>query len=183
MESVEVERLSNANVIFFTDGDRLRITNYDQKGFITKTNAGASTISETNIYEGESGKTLSKGKVQLTSGKGLVKNIVIDGNFIKRGSFSRLIELVTSHPGNIGLGLGEDAGVIIRQGYLIETIGDGLVVIFDGQYIKYSNISNVQMGEAIAVANVSVHTLVKGHGYNLLTRRYLIPSEMGGSTD
>ena len=190
-----VERLKKADVIFFTGGDQLKITSilggtpvletiksryFNENCIIAGTSAGASAMSETMIYEGESSEALCKGKVQLTSGIGLVKNVVIDSHFIQRGRFSRLMDIVTTNPGNIGLGLGEDTGVVIRQGYLLESIGNGLVVIFDGQHIKYTNIFNIQIGEAIAVENVCVHTLVKGHGYDMLTRKYITPSETGG---
>jgi len=192
-----VERLKNADVIFFTGGDQLRITSilggtpvletiksryFNEKCIIAGTSAGASAMSETMIYEGEICEALCKGKVQLTSGIGLVKNVVIDSHFIQRGRFSRLMDIVTTNPGTIGLGLGEDTGVVIRQGHLLESIGNGLTVIFDGQHIKYTNISDIQIGEAIAVENVCVHTLAKGHGYNLLTREFIAPSEMGGFT-
>ena len=190
-----LERLKNADVIFFTGGDQLRITSilggtpvletiksryYNEKCVIAGTSAGASAMSETMIYEGEICEALCKGKVQITSGIGLVENVVIDSHFIQRGRFSRLMDIVTTNPGSIGLGLGEDTGVVIRQGHLLESIGNGLTVIFDGQHIKYTNISDIQIGEAIAVENVCVHTLAKGHGYNLLTRRYITPSEKGG---
>ena len=192
-----VERLKNADVIFFTGGDQLRITSilggtpvletiksryFNEKCIIAGTSAGASAMSETMIYEGEICEALCKGKVQLTSGIGLVKNVVIDSHFIQRGRFCRLMDIVTTNPGTIGLGLGEDTGVVIRQGHLLESIGNGLTVIFDGQHIKYTNISDIQIGEAIAVENVCVHTLAKGHGYNLLTREFIAPSEMGGFT-
>jgi len=190
-----IERLKNADVIFFTGGDQLRITSilggtpvletiksryFNEKCIIAGTSAGASAMSETMIYEGEICEALCKGKVQLTSGIGLIKNVVIDSHFIQRGRFSRLMDIVTTNPGTIGLGLGEDTGVVIRQGHLLESIGNGLTVIFDGQHIKYTNISDIQIGEAIAVENVCVHTLAKGHGYNLLTRKFITPSEMGG---
>jgi cyanophycinase len=192
-----VERLKHADVIFFTGGDQLRITSilggtpvldtikiryFNDKCIIAGTSAGASAMSETMIYEGEICEALCKGKVQLTSGIGLVKNVVIDSHFIQRGRFSRLMDIVTTNPGTIGLGLGEDTGVVIRQGHLLESIGNGLTVIFDGQHIKYTNISDIQLGEAIAVENVCVHTLAKGHGYNLLTKKFITPSEMGGFT-
>jgi cyanophycinase len=190
-----MERIKNADVIFFTGGDQLKITSilggtpileiikmryFKEKCIIAGTSAGASAMSETMIYEGEISEALRKGKIQLTSGIGLVKNVVIDSHFIKRGRFSRLMSIVTTNPGNIGLGLGEDTGVVIRQGHLLESIGNGLTVIFDGQNIQYTNISNIQIGDVIAVENVCVHTLVKDHGYNLLTRKFITPCEIGG---
>jgi cyanophycinase len=191
-----VERIKNADVIFFTGGDQLKITSilggtpvlnnikmryFNEKCIIAGTSAGASAMSETMIYEGDISEALLKGKVQLTSGIGLIKNVVIDSHFIKRGRFSRLMYIVTTNPGNIGLGLGEDTGVVIHQGHLLESIGNGLTAIFDGQNIQYTNISDIQIGDVIAVENVCVHILVKNHGYNLLKRKFITPSEKGGN--
>ena len=109
----------------------------------------------------------------MTDGIGLVRKVVIDSHFIKRGRFSRLMETVTTNPGIIGLGLGEDTGIIIRDGHFIEAIGYGLIVIFDGKDISHSNIADIEAGYAIAVQNVIVHTLVKGYRYDLLSREYI----------
>jgi len=188
------DRMKKADLVFFTGGDQLRLTSIFGASKVLKTikfrhmndglmvagtSAGASVMSKTMIYEGQSYEALFKGKVQLTPGFGLVDNVVIDSHFIKRGRFSRLMDVVTTNPSTIGLGLGEDAGVVIRDGRILETIGNGLVVIFDGQHIRYTNIADIEIGEGIAVENVYVHTLVKNHGYDLLTRTYLNPHDFG----
>ena len=180
-----------SDIIFFSGGDQLRITSilggspilhevrrmyFEEECVVAGTSAGASALSDTMIYEGESPEALKKGTVQMTAGIGLVRKVVIDSHFIKRGRFSRLMETVTSNPGIIGVGLGEDTGVIIREGHILEAIGQGLIVIFDGQHIKHSNIADILVGQAIAVDNVIVHTLVKGYGYDLLSREYLKPT-------
>ena len=74
--------------------------------------------------------------------------------------------------------MGEDTGIIIRKGCLIEAIGNGLVVIFNGKHIRYSNISSIDTGDAIAVENMHVHTLVNGYGYDLLNEKFLMPEEL-----
>lgn len=178
------------HIIFFTGGDQLRITSilggspilhevrrryYCEECVVAGTSAGASALPETMIYEGESSEALRKGEVQMTSGIGLVRKVIIDSHFIKRGRFSRLMQTVTSNPGTIGLGLGEDTGVVIRDGHLLEAIGGGLIVIFDGANITHSNIADIEKGQAIAVQGVTIHTLVKGYGYDLLSREYLRP--------
>jgi cyanophycinase len=184
--------IQKADMVFFTGGDQLRITSilggspilkeirrkyFEDDCVVAGTSAGASALPETMIYEGESPEALKKGTVQMTSGIGLVRKVVIDSHFIKRGRFSRLMETVTTNPGIIGLGLGEDTGIIIRDGHFIEAIGYGLVVIFDGQDILHSNITDIEIGYAIAVQNVIVHTLVKGYRYDLLSREYLQSNE------
>jgi len=190
-EKANVDVIRDADIIFFTGGDQLRITSilggsallrqvkreYFEKGCVVAgTSAGASALSEAMIYEGESSEALRKGTVQMTTGIGLVQKVIIDSHFIMRGRFSRLMTTVTSNPGSIGIGLGEDTGVIIREGHLLEAIGNGLIVIFDGCHIAQSNITDIEIGQAIAVQNVIVHTLVKGYGYDLLKREYLNPS-------
>ena len=182
--------VKESDIVFFTGGDQLRITSimgglpvltevrrkfFTEDCVVAGTSAGASALSETMIYEGESPEALKKGTVQMTSGIGLLRKVVIDSHFIKRGRFSRLMEMVAGNPGIIGLGLGEDSGVIIRGGHHMEAIGQGLIVIFDGKTIAHSNIPNIEMGAAIAVNSVTVHTLVKGYGYDTLTREYILP--------
>jgi cyanophycinase len=188
-----IQRLKKSHIIFFTGGDQLRITStlggtvflktivnkyYTEDCIVAGTSAGATAMSQTMIYDGESSEALVKGSVKVTAGIGLIQNVVIDSHFIKRGRFSRLMEIITSNPGHIGIGLGEDTGIIIRKGCLIEAIGNGLVVVFDGKHIRYSNISSINSGEAIAVENMRVHTLVNGYGYDLLNEKFLMPLEL-----
>lgn len=185
-----IERLKECHVVFFTGGDQLRITSilggtlfldtilnkyYTEECIIAGTSAGAAAMSQTMIFGGESAEALIKGSVNVTAGIGLVQNVIIDSHFIKRGRFSRLMELITSSPGHIGIGLGEDTGIIIRNGYLIEAIGNGLVVIINGKHIKHSNISSIINGKAIAVENMHVHVLVEGYGYDILNGIFLQP--------
>ncbi|MGA1793485.1 MAG: cyanophycinase [Thermoplasmatota archaeon] len=188
-----LERIRQADIVFFTGGDQLRITSvlggstlhkevlrkyYNEHCIIAGTSAGATAMSETMIYGGNSSEALLKGNVNFTAGMGLIGNIVIDSHFIKRGRFSRLMQMVSMNPGQIGIGLGEDTGIVIERGHIIKAIGTGLVVIFDGQNIKFTNVPSIQDGQAIAIENVHVHTIVKGYGYDLKERKYLRPEEM-----
>ncbi len=188
-----VERLSKTDIIFFSGGDQLRITTilggspvlkeirrryFNEKVIITGTSAGAAAMPDTMIFGGLATEALLKGAVHMTTGMGLIGKVIIDSHFIKRGRFSRLMQIVSSNPVNIGLGLGEDTGVVIEQNRYIKAIGTGLVVIFDGQDLRYTNITEVSDGEAIAIENIHVHTIVKGFGYDLWERRYLKPGDM-----
>jgi cyanophycinase len=188
-----IQRLKKCHIVFFTGGDQLRVTStlggtvflntiinkyYTEDCIVAGTSAGATAMGQTMIYDGESSEALVKGSVEVTAGLGLIQNVVIDSHFITRGRFSRLMEIITTNPGHIGIGLGEDTGIIIRDGYLIEAIGNGLVVIFNGKHIRYSNISSIKSGEAIAVENMHVHTLVNGYGYDLSSDQFLKPAEL-----
>jgi cyanophycinase len=192
-----VQRIIDADVVFFTGGDQLRITNllggsglhrtlqghYQRGGVVAGTSAGAAAMSQAMIYQGKAGQAMRKGTVQMTPGMGLLRNVVIDSHFTQRGRFSRLLEVVTGNPGVIGLGLDEDSGVVVRDGNRIEAIGSGVVVVIDGHEMRYSSITQVRMGRAIAVEGMLVHTLTKGHGFHLEDRRYLRPAVLETEED
>lgn len=192
-DSALISRLRGADIIFFSGGDQLRITSilggspvltevrrryYDERVIVAGTSAGAAAMSGTMIYGGMATEALLKGSVHMTAGIGLIGGVIIDSHFIKRGRFSRIMQIISSNPGHIGLGLGEDTGVVIEKNRYIKAIGSGLVVIFDGQDLRYTNITDISEGEAIAIENIRVHTIVKGFGYDLKERKYLKPEDM-----
>ncbi|MFW3146317.1 MAG: cyanophycinase [Thermoplasmatota archaeon] len=188
-----LRRLQEADIIFFSGGDQLRITTilggspvlaevrrryFNEKVIIAGTSAGAAAMPEAMIYGGTATEALLKGTVHMTAGIGLIDSVIIDSHFIKRGRFSRLMQIICSNPGHVGLGLGEDTGVVIEDNRYVKAIGSGLVVIFDGQDLRYTNITDVSEGEAIAIENIRVHTIVKGFGYDLKQRKYLKPEDI-----
>lgn len=184
-----VQRIREADVVFFSGGDQLRITSllggspvndaihghYWRGGVVAGTSAGAAAMSGTMIFEGEVARSMRKGNVQMVPGLGLFPNGIIDTHFIQRGRITRLLEVIASNPGSFGLGLGEDTGIVIREGTIVEVIGNGVVVVVDGHDLRYTNVSNVRLGEPIAVEHVILHTLVEGHRFDLGTHRYLPP--------
>ncbi len=188
-----LKRIKSADIIFFTGGDQLRITSIlagspiieeikrrylEEFCIIAGTSAGAAAMSRTMIYGGDSSEALQKGAVNLGDGLGLIDNLIIDTHFVERGRFSRLMQVLSINPTNLGIGLGEDAGIIIEKGHIIKAIGKGVVVIFDGQNLKYSNVADISYDEAIAMENMIVHTISSGYGYDLRTRKYLRPEDL-----
>ncbi|MGM0421290.1 MAG: cyanophycinase [Bacillota bacterium] len=192
-DSSMLERIKAADLIFFTGGDQLRITSILAGSAIIKeikrryredfciiagTSAGAAAMSRTMIYGGDSREALHKGTVNIGEGIGLIDNVIIDTHFVERGRFSRLMQVLSMNPANIGIGLGEDAGIVIEKGHIIKAIGSGLIVILEGQNLKYSNVADIKYDEAIAMENLVLHTIVAGHGYDLKTRKYLRPGDL-----
>lgn len=192
-----VQRILDADVVFFTGGDQLRITSmlggskllstlqghYQRGGVVAGTSAGAAVMSSSMIYQGRAGRAMRKGNVQMTSGISLLPDVVVDSHFTRRGRFGRLLEVVTGNPGVIGLGLDEDSGVIVRDGTRLEAIGSGVVVIIDGHDMGYTNITQVRMGTAIAAEGIQVHAMTKGHGFDLRTREFLRPDQVPTEED
>ena len=100
--------------------------------------------------------------------------MIIDSHFDKRGRFGRLAQAVASNPSCIGIGLGEDTGVLIRDNNILEAIGSGLIIIVDGHGIRHSNIAELSEGSPISIENLIVHVMTKGNGYILKDRKFLV---------
>ena len=188
-DSALAESLDDADLIFFSGGDQLRLTTImggskileviekriEAGALVAGTSAGAAVFSDTMIYEGKSEDGLFKGSVLTTSGFGFVEKIIFDTHFMARGRIGRLVQIVTTNPTCVGVGIGEDSGVVLTECGKAEAIGTGQVVIVDGRDIGHSNIMDIKPGEPIAVENVRIHSLVDGYGYDFKDRRFLRP--------
>ena len=182
-----VKTLKNTDLIFLTGGDQLKLTTVmggsktlqaihtrlEEGALVAGTSAGAAVFSDTMIYEGKSEEGLLKGKVFTTSGFGFVKNIVFDTHFMARGRIGRLIQIVTTNPTCIGVGIGENSGIVLKGDGTTEVIGTGQVIIVDGSEITHSNIMEIEPGGSIAVENVRIHSIVYGYGFDLKERKFL----------
>lgn len=183
-----IERLRACDCIMFSGGNQLRLSSifggtefldilkqrlHDEHFVIGGTSAGAMAMSNTMIYEGSADKAHLKGEVKITTGLGFLQNVIIDSHFDKRGRFNRLAQAVAANPGAIGIGLGEDTGVVVTEGHNLKAIGSGSVVIIDGKNIDYNNIADIRTGEPISVENIIVHIMSSGDVYNLQNRTFV----------
>ena len=183
-----IDRIRQCDAVMFTGGNQLRLSAtdggteflsilkqryIDENFVIAGTSAGAMAMSNTMIYEGNAAKAHLKGEVKITTGLGFMSNVIIDSHFEKRGRFGRLAQAVASNPSCIGIGLGEDTGMLITEGNKMEAIGSGLVVIVDGHDILHSNIADIPDGNPISMENLKVHFCEKGNGYLVKERRFL----------
>jgi cyanophycinase len=105
--------------------------------------------------------------------------VIIDSHFEKRGRFGRLTQAVATNPSCIGIGLGEDTGILVTDGNKLEAIGSGLVVIIDGHNILHSNIADIPEGNPISIENIIAHFCEKGNGYLINERKFLIEAQVG----
>lgn len=183
-----LDRIQQAEGVLLTGGNQLRLTTilggtellkimlrrYQSEGFVLAgTSAGAMAMSNTMIYEGSSSEALLKGAVKMSRGLGFIKDVTFDSHFIKRGRFGRLCQSIASNPVCIGIGLGEDTGLLITKGEHMEAIGSGLIIIVEGDDIKYTNVADIEDGEPISIENLTVHVLAKGHSY-IFSERQLV---------
>ncbi len=189
-----ITRIQSCDAIMFSGGNQLRLSatgggteflriikkRYQEENFvIAGTSAGAMAMSHTMIYEGNATRAHLKGEVKLTTGLGFISSLIIDSHFEKRGRFGRLAQSVAAHPGSIGMGLGEDTGMLITDGNKMEAIGSGLVVIIDGHDIMHSNIGDIPDGNPVSIENLKVHFCEKGNGYLISERKFLPEASEG----
>ena len=179
-----LERLKAADVVIFTGGDQLRLTSilggtpfhdillekYRNEDFIyAGTSAGAAAASNNMIYQGSSHEALLKGEVKISSGLGLIDDVIIDTHFVQRGRIGRLFQAVVGNPKTLGIGLGEDTGLLITDGFQMEAIGSGLVILVDGKQIKDTNLTEVELGQPVSINNFVVHVMSMNDKYDLKT--------------
>jgi len=184
-----LERLKKADVVMFTGGDQLRLTSifggtpfhhlllekYENDHFIISgTSAGAAASSNNMIYQGSSHGALLKGEVKITGGLGFINNVIIDTHFVQRGRIGRLLYACASNPINVGIGLGEDTGLLISKGNDMEAIGSGLIILVDGTHMRHTNMTEVEMGEPVSIENLMVHVMSIGDHFDLKTRKLII---------
>ena len=183
-----LERIKNCDGIMMTGGNQMRLSTIfggtqflkilhermiNEDIVVAGTSAGAMAMSNTMIYQGSSAGALIKGEVKITTGLAFIKDVIIDSHFDKRGRFGRLAQAVASNPSCIGIGLGEDTGVLISDNNHLEAIGSGLVVIVDGHDIHHSNIADLAEGSPISIENLIVHVMTRGNAYDLRDRKFM----------
>ena len=183
-DSKNVNLVKNANLLFFTGGDQLRITSmiggspiYDaikslanKGGLIAGTSAGASVMSDTMIVQGEDDESPHKCTLKMSPGLGLVNNIIIDQHFAQRGRIGRLLTAIAQNPEVLGIGIDEDTAIIVSDKGTAEVIGSGAVYFVDGSCIDYSNVSEQYSEEVLSMFNVKLHVLKEGNRFNLLKK-------------
>ena len=189
------DRLAECDAVMFSGGNQLRLSatfggtrllrlildRYENENFvIAGTSAGAMAMSNTMIYEGDASRAHLKGEVKITTGLGFMDDVIFDSHFEKRGRFGRLSQVVGANPSAIGIGLGEDTGMLITQGNRLEAIGSGMVIIIDGTNIRHSNIADIPAGNPMSIENLLVHICAKGNGYIMNERKFV--EKMGTNT-
>jgi cyanophycinase len=181
--------LDDAEAVFFSGGDQLRITSqigdtgieakvraiYERGGLIAGTSAGASVMSETMLVKGSSKETHRIGDLHMSPGMGLVRDVIIDQHFAERGRMGRLLGAVAHNPRVLGLGIDEDTAVVV-QGDEFRVIGSGGVYVVDGTDVSYCNLAEARAECALSMHDVRVHVLSDGDGYDLKARKPISPT-------
>lgn len=186
-ETIKV--LEEADAVMFSGGNQSNIAKFigntkahqilseryqNERFVIAGTSAGAMAMSEHMIAGGSSQESMNKGAVHMRTGLGLVKGLVIDTHFIKRGRFGRIAEAMAIHPDLLGLGLAEDTGIVIEQRNHFKVIGSGMVLVFDPSKLTHNNHSILPEGTPISLGNLVVHILANNDTFTIDDRKVTI---------
>lgn len=154
--------LGRADGVYFSGGNQNRLlgamggTRFEKrlrerhrKGLVVGgTSAGASAVSAIMIAEGRGDA------VELSTGFGLLPEVIVDQHFRERDRLSRLIAAVLLHPTKLGIGLDERTAVEIDGSGKAKVLGPGSLTIVDGSEVKGSSPKSF--------AGLRLHVLKKG---------------------
>lgn len=187
-----LDAVRRATGIFFSGGAQMRAAHliggsnleqellraYRRGCVVAGTSAGASILSKTMIAYGKSGPTPRERIVQFSAGLGFTDRFTFDQHFRQRDRLGRLMYAVACHPGILGVGLDEDTAVIIEDDTRLTVCGSGAATIADGREISASDISEIEKGGAVAIANLKVHVLTHGCTYDAQSGEVFIPPKV-----
>lgn len=130
-----VKPLAKASGVWFMGGGQGRVTDaylgtevqkmvhavLARGGVVGGTSAGAAIMSPVMIRRG------SSKEAEVGEGLGFLPGTVIDQHFIKRNRQERLLGVLNSHPGMVGLGIDEGTALIV-QGRKMSVLGESSVI-------------------------------------------------------
>jgi cyanophycinase len=187
-----LKAVKDADAVFFTGGDQLRITSelggtevadrimeiFENGGIIAGTSAGASVMGEIMLVSGESDKTFRIGSgLNMSPGMGFAPKLLIDQHFAERGRIGRLLAAVAHNPRYLGVGIDEDTAIVMDESKCFKVIGSGAVYVIDAHESNGLNISEAPVDATLSIHNVTLHLLSREDKFDLVTRK---PEKIAG---
>jgi cyanophycinase len=172
--------------VFMTGGDQLRLCGLladtpimervrmrAQMGEITLagTSAGAAVMGYHMIAGGGSGESPNRSLVDMTSGLGIIPEVIVDQHFHNRNRMARLLSAVASNIDKMGIGIDEDTCAMFEGNGTFQVIGKGTVTVVDPADVSHTNYSQIGATDPISIHNLRVHILSHGDRYDLYKRQ------------
>ncbi|MGC8712159.1 MAG: cyanophycinase [Leptodesmis sp.] len=185
----------NCTGVFMTGGDQLRlcglladtllmntIRQRAQRGEITLagTSAGAAVMGHYMIAGGGSGESPNRSLVDITTGLGIIPELLVDQHFHNRNRMARLMSAIAGHADRLGIGIDEDTCAVFEGDGLMQVLGKGTVTVIDPQDMTHTNQHHVGATDPLSICNLKVHVLVYGDRYDL-RKRMPVHSRSGSS--
>jgi len=186
-DSLARKEIEEADAVMFSGGDQRKLNKVftgssslqilkerylHERFVIVGTSAGAVAMSRIMISGGSSVNAMLKGSLKMMPGLGFIDDVIFDSHFIRRGRFGRLTEAVALHPSLMGIGLGEDTGLVICKGNEFQTIGSGMVILFDGSGLTHNSVEKLNEGTPISIGNMTIHVLANNDWLFLKEKKF-----------
>lgn len=185
----DLKFLEEATGVFFTGGDQARTTSvlggteidwllrrrHEEGLVLGGTSAGASIMADTMILTGSAEASPRAGNVNLGSGMGFIRDVLIDQHFAERGRVGRLVGALAQHPRYLGIGIDENTCIIVEAGRF-RVMGAGSVWVIDAAALSYSNFLEVDEGGPLALANLRLFVVPAGFTFDLQRRALMTPT-------
>lgn len=180
--------IQKATGVFFTGGDQARITEvfkdtkihqilqqrYAEGLVVAGTSAGASMMSNTMILEGDSQTSPRIEVVEVEDGMDFLSDVIIDQHFAQRGRLGRLLAAVAQNSELIGIGIDENTAIVVKD-HKLQVVGEGSCTIVDFKEASHNNIKELLRDESLALCDINLHILPEGYGFDLSTRKAIVP--------
>ncbi|WP_199305418.1 cyanophycinase [Phormidium sp. FACHB-592] len=177
--------VENCTGVFMTGGDQLRLCGLladtplmrtvqqrAQKGEITLagTSAGAAVMGHYMIAGGGSGESPNRSLVDMTTGLGIIPEVIVDQHFHNRNRMARLMSAIAAYPDRLGIGIDEDTCTLFEGDGTLQVIGKGTVTILDPAELSYTNQEKVGATDPLSIGNLRLHILSHSDRYDLRKR-------------
>ncbi len=178
--------VENCTGVFMTGGDQLRLCGLladtplmnivrqrAQRGEITLagTSAGAAVMGHHMIAGGGSGESPNRSLVDMTTGLGIIPEVIVDQHFHNRNRMARLMSAIAAYPNQLGIGIDEDTCAVFEGDGLLQVIGKGCVTILDPVELSYTNHPYIGATDPISMGNLRLHVLSHGDRFDLRKRK------------
>lgn len=182
-----LEMINEADLVFFTGGDQVRLTSILMDTKIMKaikgrflnegltvagTSAGASAAADPMTFDGDN-KGLIKGSIKFDRGFGFIKDITIDTHFVARGRLGRMAQFLCNSYSSKGIGIGENTSITILPNLTFYVTGTGIVTVVSTENLNFTNFEQIEEGERITMDGIQLGFLQHGAKFNLKTWRTL----------
>jgi len=191
-EKVNLDKIDWANAVFFLGGDQSDLARdmlgtkllskvfdiYNNGGIVGGSSAGAAIMSEVMITGNElinkdstrNFITIERGNVEVKTGFGFLKTVIIDQHFLKRKRHNRTISTLIEHPSLIGIAIDESTAIVVYHDDTFEVIGNSQVLVYDPS--SSNNIREDKNGN-LGISEMKLHVLINGDKFDLKTKQVI----------
>jgi cyanophycinase len=139
------------------------------------TSAGAAVMGQQMIAGGGSGESPNRSLVDMTTGLGIIPEVIVDQHFHNRNRMARLLSAVASHTDRLGIGIDEDTCAMFEGNGTFQVIGKGTVTIVDPGEVSHTNYASVGASDPLSIHNMRLHILSHGDRFDLHKRQIAAP--------